>query len=73
MHLSLFDHVCWDESIQTATNAGSTTEMLAMQSNNKPYQMFYSMDNWGLRWPNTVCARFTDSVSDAIKRVQGLW
>ena len=21
-----------------------------------------------LRWPNTVCARFTDSVSDAFKR-----
>ena len=27
----------------------------------------------GLRWPNTVCARFTDSVSDAIKRTLGLW
>ena len=26
-----------------------------------------------LRWPNTVCARFTDSVSDAIKRALGLW
>ena len=25
-----------------------------------------------LRWPNTVCARFTDSVSDAIKRALGL-
>ena len=22
---------------------------------------------WKLKWPNTVCARFTDSVSDAIK------
>ena len=27
----------------------------------------------GLRWPNTVCARFTDSVSDAIKRALELW
>ena len=26
-----------------------------------------------LRWPNTVCSRFTDSVSDAIKRALGLW
>ena len=26
-----------------------------------------------LRWPNTVYARFTDSVSDAIKRALGLW
>ena len=26
-----------------------------------------------LRWPNTVWARFTDSVSDAIKRALGLW
>ena len=26
-----------------------------------------------LRWPNTVCARFTDSASDAIKRALGLW
>ena len=26
-----------------------------------------------LRWLNTVCARFTDSVSDAIKRLLGLW
>ena len=26
-----------------------------------------------LRWPNTVCARFTDSVSDAIKLALGLW
>ena len=26
-----------------------------------------------LRWPNTICARFTDSVSDAIKRALGLW
>ena len=26
-----------------------------------------------LRWPNTVCARFTDSVSDVIKRALGLW
>ena len=26
-----------------------------------------------LRWPNTVCARFTDSVSDAFKRALGLW
>ena len=26
-----------------------------------------------LRWLNTVCARFTDSVSDAIKRALGLW
>ena len=26
-----------------------------------------------LRWPNTVYARPTDSVSDAIKRAQGLW
>ena len=26
-----------------------------------------------LRWPNTVCARFTASVSDAIKRALGLW
>ena len=25
-----------------------------------------------LRWPNTVCARFTDTVTDAIKRAQGL-
>ena len=29
--------------------------------------------NCFLRWPNTVCARFTDSVSDAIKRALGLW
>ena len=29
--------------------------------------------NTCLRWPNTVCARFTDSVSDAIKRALGLW
>ena len=26
-----------------------------------------------LRWANTVCARFTDSVSDANKRALGLW
>ena len=26
-----------------------------------------------LRWLNTVCARLTDSVSDAIKRALGLW
>ena len=26
-----------------------------------------------LRWLNTVCAHFTDSVSDAIKRALGLW
>ena len=26
-----------------------------------------------LRWLNTVCARFTHSVSDAIKRALGLW
>ena len=26
-----------------------------------------------LRWLNTVCARFTDSFSDAIKRALGLW
>ena len=26
-----------------------------------------------LRWPNTVCVRFTDSVSDAIKLALGLW
>ena len=26
-----------------------------------------------LRWPNTVCARLIDSVSDAIKRELGLW
>ena len=26
-----------------------------------------------LRWPNTVCARFTDSVSDAINYALGLW
>ena len=26
-----------------------------------------------LRWPKTVCARFTDSVSDTIKRALGLW
>ena len=26
-----------------------------------------------LRWPNTVCTRFKDSVSDAIKRALGLW
>ena len=26
-----------------------------------------------LRWLNTVCARFTDSVSDAIKGALGLW
>ena len=26
-----------------------------------------------LRWPNTVCARFTDSVNDAIKHTLGLW
>ena len=26
-----------------------------------------------LRWLNTFYARFTDSVSDAIKRVLGLW
>ena len=26
-----------------------------------------------LRWPNTLCARFTDSVSDAIERALGLW
>ena len=26
-----------------------------------------------LRWPNTVCARLTDSVSDATKRALGLW
>ena len=26
-----------------------------------------------LRWLNTVCARFTDSVSDAFKRALGLW
>ena len=26
-----------------------------------------------LRWLNTVCARFTDSVSDVIKRTLGLW
>ena len=32
------------------------------------YYMFSS-----LRWPNTVCARFIDSVSDAIKRALGLW
>ena len=31
---------------------------------------FISVD---LRWPNTVCARYTDSVSDAIKRALGLW
>ena len=26
-----------------------------------------------LKWPNTVCALFTDSVSDAIKRALGVW
>ena len=26
-----------------------------------------------LRWPNTVCARFTDSVSDAIESALELW
>ena len=26
-----------------------------------------------LRWLNTVCTRFTDSVSDAIKGTLGLW
>ena len=30
------------------------------------------MFEYHLRWPNTVCARFTDSVSDAIKRALGL-
>ena len=30
-------------------------------------------ENSQLRWPNTVCARFTDSVSDAFKRALGLW
>ena len=30
----------------------------------------YLMD---LRWPNTVSVRFTDSVSDAVKRALGLW
>ena len=29
--------------------------------------------NLNLMCPNTVCARFTDSVSDAIKRALGLW
>ena len=29
--------------------------------------------NVRLRWPNTVCACFTDSVTDAIKRALGLW
>ena len=33
----------------------------------------FAMLNNTLRWPNTVCARFTDSVSDAIKRALGLW
>ena len=32
-----------------------------------------SIFHFKLRWPNTVCARFTDSVSDAIKRALGLW
>ena len=26
-----------------------------------------------LRWPNTVCACITDSVSDGIKHALGLW
>ena len=31
------------------------------------------MTKLSLRWLNTACARFTDSVSDAIKRALGLW
>ena len=30
-------------------------------------------ERWTLRWLNTVYARLTDSVSDAIKRALGLW
>ena len=41
------------------------------------YQIFLEKNSFDacapLRWPNTVCARFTDSVSDAIKRALGLW
>ena len=31
------------------------------------------LGSFDLRWPNTVCARFTDSFSDAVKRALGLW
>ena len=34
---------------------------------------FTFFETFDLRWPNTVCARFTDSFSDAIKRALGLW
>ena len=41
---------------------------LSMVKNKKPKNPFAAV-----RWPNTVCALFTDSVSDAIKRTLGLW
>ena len=34
---------------------------------------YFQEHNLQLRWPNTVCARFTDSVSDAIEHALGLW
>ena len=36
-------------------------------------QIFTGLDRNDLRWLNTVCARFTDSVSDAFKSALGLW
>ena len=36
----------------------------------KSFLAFYVFKSNKLRWPNTVCARFTDSVSDAIEETQ---
>ena len=49
----------------TQQNRGNRSGKVTWQIQSRPEIL--------LRWPNTVCARFTDSVSDAIKRALGLW
>ena len=41
--------------------------------NSTSYAKSLNVISYHLRWLNTVYARFTDSLSDAIKRALGLW
>ena len=54
-------------------NYASRMESSGLGKASLRYTCYYNNKYISLRWPNTVCARFTDSVTDAIKRALGLW
>ena len=60
-------------SIPTFSSLRLTIKSSALMTHQSNLQPKIPLRANHLRWPNTVCARFTDSVSDAIKRALGLW